>query len=150
MKAVNEKIVKCYPIVKIVSDSFGTTKYEAKFYTDNKFFVKCELSVLDGCLGMITSMMNAYDLYFSRTVKCRDGDTFNSYVGHSLAIEKCLERLHQRIIKYNFGETKAIPYIRVSNPGKGKKSKWDRFDDHITEISERFDKTLSEVCGGKN
>lgn len=141
-----ESNVKVYEINKHVSDRFGDTSYLATFITDNKMFTKCTLHIFGGVIGKLTDNTYVWERTYSTIVMCDPQDTFNSYIGHSMAIEKCLDKFNKHIIKQNFGDIDAIPYIKPSNPGNKKKSRWESYQQHLSKIADRYDKTLAKVC----
>lgn len=139
-----ESNVKVYEINKRVSDRFGFSVYLAEFVTDNKLFTKCTLVVGGDIVSKYTDKRER--LKYVSVIKCYPEDTFNSYVGHSMAIERCLDKFNKYITKQNFGDVIQTPYTKPRVTGNKKRSRWESYQKHLSIIADRFDKTLAKVC----
>lgn len=106
-----------YTIKKAVSTKFGKFKYTANFVTDNQTFTKCELNISEGWQG---------DYKYTKVLKCREGDTFDTAWGQQKSLEICF----QRFIAYK---------------EKSYKKELESFNSQVNAISVRFEETIADV-----
>lgn len=131
-----ESSIKIFTIKKSVNDSFSVTDYEATFYTDNRYFVKCELKVGG---GIVLDMLNDYCVEFQAQAKLIDDDVFDSCTGHSIAFTKCMIKIRSAVMKRMFGVEGVRSYKR--------NSVWGKYEQHMENIEKRYLHTLKKVCG---